>query len=138
MSSKPGATSIHRALDSTTKTTSTSEIVLKLKESKTEYLISWDIIGRMQPYLAVTNRCNLYIAEKYFFLKTKPNLNKRREIFSSTERSICYKTSSGPETKNNSPRSERQPTHLIHTRRERRTSDTFVLRLKNQCRMKRI
>ena len=26
----------------------------------------------------------------------------------------------------------------LHTRRERRTSDTFVLRLKHQCRMKRI
>ena len=29
-------------------------------------------------------------------------------------------------------------THLSHTRRERRTSDTFVLRSKHQCRMKRI
>ena len=30
-----------------------------------------------------------------------------------TERSICYKTSSGPETKNNSTRSERQPNTLL-------------------------
>ena len=29
-------------------------------------------------------------------------------------------------------------THLSHTRRERRASDNFVLRLKHQCRMKRI
>ena len=49
----------------------------------TEYHLSWDIIERAQPYSAATNRCNLCIAEKYFILKTKPSLNKRREIFSS-------------------------------------------------------
>ena len=50
--------------------TSLSEFVWKLKESKTEYHLSWDIIEKAQPYSAVTNRCNLCIAEKYFNLKT--------------------------------------------------------------------
>ena len=57
--------------------------IWKLKESKTEYDLSWDVIERAQPYPAATNRCNLCIADKYFILKTKPSLNKRREIFPS-------------------------------------------------------
>ena len=63
--------------------TTLSEFIWKLKESKTEYHLSWDVIERAQPYSAATNRCNLCIAEKYFILKTKSSLNKRREIFSS-------------------------------------------------------
>ena len=65
--------------------TTLSEFIWKLKESKTEYMyhLSWDVIERAQPYSAATNRCNLCIAEKYFILKTKTSLNKRREIFSS-------------------------------------------------------
>ena len=63
--------------------TTLSEFIWKLKESKTEYHLSWDVIDRAQPYPAATNRCNLCIAEKYFILKTKPSLNKRRETFSS-------------------------------------------------------
>ena len=63
--------------------TTLSEFIWKLKESKTEYHLSWDVIDRAQPYSAATNRCNLCIAEKYFILKTKPSLNKRRETFSS-------------------------------------------------------
>ena len=59
------------------------DFIWKLKESGTEYHLSWDVIERAQPYSAATNRCNLCIAEKYFILKTKPSLNKRREIFSS-------------------------------------------------------
>ena len=62
--------------------TTLSEFIWKLKESKPVYL-SWDIIERAQPYSAATNRYNLCIAEKCFILKTKPSLNKRREIFSS-------------------------------------------------------
>ena len=57
------------------------KFIWKLKKSKTEYHLSWDVIERAQPYSAATNRCNLCIAEKYFILKTKPSLNKRREIF---------------------------------------------------------
>ena len=85
MSSKPDTISIHQALDSTAKKSATtlSEFLWKLKESKTEYHLSWDVFERAQPYSAATNRCNLCIAEKYFFLKTKPSLNTRREIFSS-------------------------------------------------------
>ena len=63
--------------------TTLSEFIWKLKESKTEYHLSWDVIERAQPYSAATNRCNFCIAENYFILKTKPSLNKRREIFSS-------------------------------------------------------
>ena len=63
--------------------TTLSEFIWKLKESKTEYHLSWAVIERAQPYSAATNRCNLCIAEKYFILHTKPSLNKRREIFSS-------------------------------------------------------
>ena len=50
---------------------------------KNEYHLSWDVIERAQPYSAATNRCNLCIAKKYFIVKTKPSLNKRRQIFSS-------------------------------------------------------
>ena len=95
--------------------TTLSEFIWKLKESKTEFHLPWNIIERAQPYSAATNRCNLCIAEKYFILKTKPNLNKRREIIfyfhrALTERNIYYKTTSGPETRiNNNTRSERQP-----------------------------
>ena len=63
------------------------------------------IIERAQPYSAITNSCNLCIAEKYFILKTKPSLKKRREIFSSCphrKKHLLKKTFSGPETKNNS------------------------------------
>ena len=63
--------------------TTLSEFIWKLKESKTEYHLSWDVIERAQPYSAATNRRNLCIAEKSFIPKTKPSLNKRREIFSS-------------------------------------------------------
>ena len=88
-----------------------SEFILKLKESKTEYHLSWDIIERAQLYSAATNRCNLCIAEKCFILKTKPSLNKRREIFSPCplRKKHLYKTFSGLETKNNSTGLERQP-----------------------------
>ena len=63
--------------------TTLSELIWKLKESKTAYHLSWAVIERAQPYSAATNRCNLCTAEKYFILHTKPSLNKRREIFSS-------------------------------------------------------
>ena len=87
MNLKPYKTSIHRA-------TTLSEFVFKLKESKTEYHLSWDIIERPQPYSATTKRCDLYIEEKYFILKTKPSLNKRREILLSClhTKNFCYKT----------------------------------------------
>ena len=39
-----------------------SELVWKLKESKSEYHLSWGIIERAQPYSAPTNKCNLCIA----------------------------------------------------------------------------
>ena len=92
--------------------TTLSEFIWKLKESKTEYHLSWDVIERAQPYSAATNRCNLCIAEKYFILKTKPSSTKEGKYFhhAPTERNIYYKTTSGPETKiNNNTRSERQP-----------------------------
>ena len=84
MSSKPDTISIYRALRLKHKKSATtlSEFIWKLKESKTEHHLSWDVIKRAQPYSAATNRCNLCIAEKCFILKTKPSLNKRREIFS--------------------------------------------------------
>ena len=115
--SKPDTTSIHRALDLTTKkkATTLSEFIWKLKESKTEFHLSWDIIERAQPYAAATNRCNLCIAEKYFILKTKPSLNKRREIFSSYphRKKHLYFTTKLPVARkqktNNNTRSERQP-----------------------------
>ena len=84
MSSKPDTTSIHRALGSTTKKTATtlSEFKWKLKESKTEYHLSWDIIEREQPFSSSNKQMQPMITEKYFILKTKPSLNKRRGIFS--------------------------------------------------------
>ena len=92
--------------------TTLSEFIWKLKESKTEYHLSWDVIKRAQPYSAATNRCNLCIAEKYFILITKPSLNKRREIFSSCPHRKIHLLENyqwpGNEKKKNT-RSERQP-----------------------------
>ena len=114
MSLKPDTTSIHRALDLTTKKTSTtlSEFIWKLKESKTEYHLSWGIVERAQSYSAVTNRCSLCIAEKCFILKTKPNLSKRREIFfivPPQKETFTRKLPVVWKTKNSNTRSERQP-----------------------------
>ena len=85
MSSKPGTISIHRALDLITKksVTTLSEFIWKLKNQKPNTNYQGVVIERAQPCSAATNRCNLCIAEKYFILKTKSNLNKRKEIFSS-------------------------------------------------------
>ena len=101
--------------------TTLSEFIWKLKESKTIYHLSWDVIQRAEPYSAATNRCNLCIAEKYFILKTKPSLKKRREIFSTCPHRKKYLLQNyqwpGNE-KNNNTRSERQPnTHQSYPKR---------------------
>ena len=88
--------------------TTLSEFIWKLKESKTEYHLSWDVIERAQPYSAATNRCKLCIAEKYFILKTKRSLNKRREIFSSQKETFTTKLPVARKRKNSNTRSERQ------------------------------
>ena len=90
--------------------TTLSVFIWKLKESKTEYHLSWDVIERAQPYSAATNRCNLCIAEKYFILKTKPSLNKT--IFLSSPQKETFTTKlpvARKRKKTNNTRSERQP-----------------------------
>ena len=100
------------------------------------------VIERAQPYSAATNRCNLCIAEKYFIVKTKPSLNKRRQIFSSCPHRKKHLLQNyqwpGNEKKTTTQGRNGNRTHLSHTRRERRTGDTFVLRLKHKCSMQRI
>ena len=71
--------------------------------------------------------------------KTKPQQKKRhffivppqKEAFA-TKLSVARKRKTTAQGRNGNRR------HLSHTRRERRTSDTLVLRLKHQCRMKGI
>ena len=115
--------------------TTLNEFVWKVKESKTEYHLSWDIIERAQPYAAVTNRCNLYKSEKYFILRTKSNLNTRREIFSSCphRKKHLLQNFKWP---GNEKQQYKVGMAIEHT--SVRTSDTLVLCLKHHCRMKRM
>ena len=139
MSSKPDTTSIHRALDSTKK--KNKKTATTLSELKTEYHISWDIIERAQPYSAITNRCSICIAERYFILKTKNKFQQKKEnlfIVPPQKEAFATKLSMARKRKTTAQGRNGNRTYLSNTRRERRTSDTFVLLLKHQCRMKRI
>ena len=64
--------------------TSLSNYIWKLKNSQTQYNISWKIITRSQSFNPSTKRCNLCLKEKYFimFRPEGATLNDRSEFFS--------------------------------------------------------
>ena len=76
---------------------------------------------------------NLFIVppQKKHLLQNLFIVPPQKEAFT-TKLSVARKRKTGAQGRNGNR------THLSHTRRERRTSDNFVLRLKHQCRKKRI
>ena len=65
--------------------TELSKYVWRLKKAKTEYKITWKILGRARAYCNTTKRCNLCTLEKYYIIchPELATLNKRSELFSS-------------------------------------------------------
>ena len=72
--------------------TELSKHLWSLKDSKTEFAITWKVLARARPYSNVTKRCNLCIAEKFFII-CKPGagtLNKRNELASACWHTTKY------------------------------------------------
>ena len=66
--------------------TELSKYVWRLKKEKTEYKITWKILGRARAYCNTTKRCNLCTLEKYYIFchpAEHATLNKRSELVSS-------------------------------------------------------
>ena len=64
------------------KDTTLSKYIWELKDKKTEYDVTWKIIGRANPFSPISKVCNLCTLEKWFIL-FKPNiakLNKKEEL----------------------------------------------------------
>ena len=62
--------------------TELSKQVWHLKEAKLKFEITWNILKQTTPFSPVSNRCNLYLLEKYFII-CRPELatlNKRNEL----------------------------------------------------------
>ena len=65
--------------------TELSKHIWQLKDSKTDFRISWKILKHATPYNPASNRCNLCLWEKYFII-CRPDLstlNKRNELVTS-------------------------------------------------------
>ena len=58
-----------------------SEQIWKLKKSKIDHIITWEILDKALPYTASIRRCNLCIVERINIVYKRPTLNKRRELF---------------------------------------------------------
>ena len=63
--------------------TALSTHIWKLKDQRTPFTISWDIIGRAAPYNPATNKCRLCLLEKYLimFRPAGASLNQNSEFF---------------------------------------------------------
>ena len=62
--------------------TELSKNIWSLKDTKTEFTMTWKIMAHTRPYSNATKRCNLCITEKFFII-CKPGagtLNKRNEL----------------------------------------------------------
>ena len=58
---------------------------MEIKRKKTmQYNITWEILKKAKPYSATTNKCNLYLFEKYHIITANKTttLNSRNELFS--------------------------------------------------------
>ena len=64
--------------------TELSKYIWQLKDSNTDYTISWKILCHASHYTNATKRCNLCIAEKYYIIcqPQTATLNKRNELIS--------------------------------------------------------
>ncbi|GFN85773.1 hypothetical protein PoB_001227900 [Plakobranchus ocellatus] len=62
--------------------TSLSEKIWKLKDTNTEFTITWDIIAKSRPYSPATKICSLCLEERYPILTRRPSLNKKNELLS--------------------------------------------------------
>ena len=72
--------------------TELSKHIWSLKDTKTEFTVTWKIMARARPYSNVTKRCNLCITEKFFII-CKPGagtLNKRNELASACRHTTKY------------------------------------------------
>ena len=78
----------HRASFSTASkrhSTELSKHIWQLKDTKTDFKVSWKILKQAKPYNPASNRCNLCLWEKYFII-CRPDLgtlNKRNELITS-------------------------------------------------------
>ena len=59
-----------------------SKYVWELKDMNIEHAIKWEIVKRSAPYKCGTRFCELCLCEKYFILKSDPELclNKNSEL----------------------------------------------------------
>ncbi|GFO44660.1 inositol hexakisphosphate and diphosphoinositol-pentakisphosphate kinase 2 [Plakobranchus ocellatus] len=64
--------------------TSLSEKIWKLKDTNTEFTITWDIIAKSRPCSPATKICSLCLEERYQILTRRPSLNKKKNEFLST------------------------------------------------------
>ena len=64
--------------------TTLSSHIWDLKDANKNFEVSWEILGRAQPFNPVNKKCNLCIKEKYFiiFQPQGSSLNQRNELFS--------------------------------------------------------
>ena len=72
--------------------TELSKHIWSLKDSKTEFAITWKVLARARPYSNVAKRCNLCITENFFII-CKPGagtLNKRNELASACQHATKY------------------------------------------------
>ena len=64
--------------------TELSKHIWSLKDTETEFAVTWKETARVRPYSNITKRCNLFITEKFYII-CKPGagtLNKRNELAS--------------------------------------------------------
>ena len=72
--------------------TELSKYIWSLKDTKTEFAVTWKVMARARPYSNVTKRCDLCIAEKFYIIY-KPGagtLNKRNELASACRHATKY------------------------------------------------
>ena len=72
--------------------TELSKYIWSLKDSKTEFTLSWKIMARANAYSNTTKKCSLCLTEKYFII-CKPGastLNKRNELASACRHEKRY------------------------------------------------
>ena len=72
--------------------TELSKHIWSLKDTKTDFAVTWKIMARAKPYSNITKRCNLCITEKFFII-CKPGvgtLNKRNELASACRHTGKY------------------------------------------------
>ena len=62
------------------KQTELSNLIWTLKDSDTEYKLTWGIIDRARPYQAGKRTCNLCLSEKFHILTGSNLINRKTEL----------------------------------------------------------